>query len=80
MEYLTKGVCAKSISIEMDGTKIKSIKFVGGCPGNLLGISKVVEGMEASEVVKTFSGVKCGAKATSCPDQLASALGTILAK
>ncbi len=74
MDYKTKGVCATKISYELDGTKIKSVNFEDGCPGNLFGISKIVEGMEATDVIKKFKGVKCGRKSTSCPDQLAKAL------
>ncbi len=74
MEYRTSGVCASNISFELDGTKIKSVEFLGGCPGNLLGISNIVVGMEAKDVIAKFKGVTCGAKSTSCPDQLAKAL------
>ncbi len=80
MEYSTNGVCARKISYELEGSKIKSVQFIGGCPGNLLGISKLVEGMEVSEVIEKFSGVRCGAKSTSCPDQLANALTAQFAK
>ncbi len=79
MEYKTKGVCSQKINYELDGTKIKSVHFKGGCPGNLLGISQLVVGMEVSDVISKFSGVKCGAKATSCPDQLAKALADSIA-
>ncbi len=74
MDYRTAGVCSQNITIEMNGTKIKSVQFLGGCPGNLLGISNIVVGMEAKDVIAKFKGMKCGAKATSCPDQLAKAL------
>ncbi len=74
MEFKTSGICAKQIDLEMDGTKIKSVKFHGGCNGNLKGISSIVTGMEASDVIEKFKGIKCGAKFTSCPDQLAKAL------
>ncbi len=74
MDFKPTGVCARNISFELDGTKIKSVNFEGGCPGNLLGISQIVVGMEAAEVIEKFKDVKCGAKKTSCPDQLAIAL------
>ncbi len=74
MEYQTSGVCSQNISIEMSGTKIKSVEFLGGCPGNLLGISTIVAGMEAKDVIAKFKGLTCGTKSTSCPDQLARAL------
>ncbi len=74
MDYQTSGVCSRSIRFELDGTKVKSVEFLGGCPGNLLGIGKIVEGMEANDVIEKFKGVACGSKPTSCPDQLAKAL------
>lgn len=74
MNYKTTGVCAKTIDIEMDGTKIKNVSFNGGCNGNGKGISALVVGMEADEVIKRCKGIKCGLKNTSCPDQLAKAL------
>ncbi len=80
MKYKTKGVCASEINFELDGTTIKNVNFKNGCPGNLLGISKIVEGMDANEVIKNFKGVKCGLKRTSCPDQLAIALEQELSK
>ena len=70
MIYKTTGVCARTIDIEMDGTKVKS----GGCNGNGKGIGALVSGMEASEVINRCKGIKCGMKSTSCPDQLARAL------
>ena len=74
MNFKTKGVCSKVISCELDGTKIKSVNFEGGCPGNLLGISQLVIGMEKEDVIKKFKGLDCRGRGTSCPDQLAKAL------
>ena len=74
MKYKTQGVCSSAIDIEMDGNIIKSVKFTGGCPGNLLAIPKLVEGMTVEEVEKRISGVRCGMKNTSCGDQLAKAV------
>ncbi len=74
MEYRTSGVCSQNISIEMNGTKVKSVEFLGGCAGNLKGISTLVSGMEAKDVIEKLKGLTCGAKPTSCPDQLAKAL------
>ncbi|MEE1125666.1 MAG: TIGR03905 family TSCPD domain-containing protein [Acutalibacteraceae bacterium] len=74
MIYKTTGVCARTIDIEMDGTKVKSVSFNGGCNGNGKGIGALVSGMEASEVINRCKGIKCGMKSTSCPDQLARAL------
>lgn len=72
--YKTQGTCSRQIDVELDGDIIKSVKFYGGCNGNLQGISKIVEGKTIDEVEKAFSGLKCGFKQTSCPDQLAKAL------
>jgi len=78
--YKTKGICAKSIQVELDGGVIRSVAFNGGCAGNLAGISRLVEGMPAGEVIGKFRGTRCGNKATSCPDQLAKALEEALAR
>ena len=72
--YATKGTCAKSIDVELEGNIIKSVSFLGGCHGNLQGISKLVEGMSVEEAVKRLRGIRCGSKTTSCPDQLTFAL------
>lgn len=77
MTYKTKGVCSQQIDIEMDGDVIKSVTFYGGCHGNLQGIGKLVEGMKKDEVIARLEGIRCGYKATSCPDQLAQALKTL---
>ncbi len=77
MTYLTRGVCSQMINIEMDGDIIKSVQFKGGCPGNLLGISKLVVGMHKDDVIAKLEGVRCGFKPTSCPDQLAQALKSL---
>ena len=62
--------------IEFDITdgKVHNVKFTGGCNGNLKGIGKLVEGMDAEEVITRLEGTKCGARPTSCPDQLSKAL------
>lgn len=62
------------IELELDGDVIKSVNFLGGCHGNLQGISKLVQGMDANKVISLLQGTKCGFKNTSCPDQLACAL------
>ncbi|MFI3307146.1 MAG: TIGR03905 family TSCPD domain-containing protein [Mycoplasmatota bacterium] len=78
MEYIPTGVCSKKIDIEVEDNIIKKVSFTGGCPGNLLGISKLVIGMDAREVIDKFKGTKCGMRSTSCPDQLAKALEEII--
>ena len=72
--YIPKGVCSRAIDIELDGETIKNVRFHGGCDGNLKGISLLVKGMNANEVIKLLEGNTCGFKQTSCPDQLAQAL------
>ena len=72
--YKTNGVCSSSIELEIDDGQVKSVRFTGGCNGNLQGIGSLVEGMEVDDVIKKLSGIKCGFKGTSCPDQLAEAL------
>lgn len=74
MEYRTKGTCSQLINYDVVDGKVRNVSFVGGCNGNLKGIGKLVEGMEVSEVIDRLSGIKCGMKSTSCPDQLATAL------
>lgn len=72
--YSPEGVCSREMIIEMDGDIIKSVKIVGGCPGNTVGVSTMVEGKNIDEVIKKLKGIPCGVKGTSCPDQLARAL------
>jgi uncharacterized protein (TIGR03905 family) len=78
--YQTKGTCSRQIEIELDGDTIQSVKFRGGCAGNTAGIEKIVSGMKAQDVIKKFSGIQCGNRPTSCPDQLAIALTEALEK
>ncbi|MEG1929835.1 MAG: TIGR03905 family TSCPD domain-containing protein [Anaerovorax sp.] len=75
--YKTKGTCSQSIEFEIDGTKVKNVKFRGGCDGNLKGIARLIEGMEVDDVKKKLSGIRCGFKTTSCPDQLSKALSDL---
>lgn len=72
--YQTTGTCAKRIDFDVEDGVIKEVKFIGGCAGNTLGISKLVKGMKVEDVVERLEGTRCGAKPTSCPDQLAKAL------
>lgn len=73
-EYKTKGTCSQRILFEITDGKVCNVQFIGGCNGNLQGISKLVEGMDANEVIERIKGIHCGMKPTSCPDQLAVAL------
>lgn len=72
--YKTKGVCSQLMIVEAEDGVIKKVEVVGGCDGNLQGISRLVEGMRVSEAISRMEGIRCGRKNTSCPDQLAQAL------
>lgn len=74
IDYQPKGVCSRHMKIEVEDGIVKSLQVQGGCHGNLQGISKLVEGMKVEEVITRLEGIRCGMKATSCPDQLAQAL------
>ena len=73
-EYKTKGTFSQRIFFDIENGKVQNVQFVGGCNGNLKGISALVEGMSVEEVISRVEGIRCGMKATSCPDQLAQAL------
>lgn len=80
MVYRTKGTCASKIDLDIDRDHIiRSVRFTGGCNGNLQGISKLVVGRKAEDVIESLEGIRCGYKKTSCPDQLAQALKECLA-
>ncbi|MBQ7473237.1 MAG: TIGR03905 family TSCPD domain-containing protein [Oscillospiraceae bacterium] len=72
--YRPKGVCSQLMEIEVEDGRVTGFQVMGGCDGNLKGISRLVEGMEVEEVIRRLEGVRCGRKSTSCPDQLAQAL------
>lgn len=75
LTYKTQGTCSQSIDLVLDDENvIVSVKFYGGCNGNLQGISKLVTGMKAEEAADKLAGIRCGYKPTSCPDQLSRAL------
>ena len=76
--YRTSGVCAGAIEIDIEDGIIRGVRFAGGCDGNLKGISILVENMRAEEAIKRLKGITCGRKSTSCPDQLALALETMI--
>ena len=77
--YKTKGVCSSAIEICMEGNVIKSVRYHGGCSGNTQGVAALVAGMTAEEAINRLSGIRCGFKSTSCPDQLSQALREYLA-
>lgn len=72
--YRTRGVCSSLIEIELDGNVVKSAAIRGGCDGNGKGVASLVVGMTVDEVQKKLSGITCGFRSTSCPDQLAKAV------
>ena len=72
--YQPKGVCARKISFDIEDGKVMNIRFTGGCAGNTQGVSALAEGMTTDEIIERLSGIRCGFKGTSCPDQLAKAV------
>ena len=73
-DYKTKNTCSQMISLDLDGNVVKNVSFMGGCNGNLQGISRLVEGNTVEQIEQKLSGVRCGNRPTSCPDQLAKAV------
>lgn len=71
--YATSGTCSRQIILEVEDKKLRSVKFIGGCSGNLQGVSKLVQGRDIDEVEKLLAGIKCRNN-TSCPDQLSKAI------
>lgn len=78
MRYKTQGTCSTFIDIELKDGVIDSVAFTGGCNGNLQGISALVKGMTPEEAISKLKGIQCGFKSTSCPDQLARALESMI--
>ncbi|MCM1335486.1 MAG: TIGR03905 family TSCPD domain-containing protein [Bacteroides sp.] len=76
-EYTPKGVCSRKMVIEINDGVLTDLKVIGGCNGNLQGISALVKGMKIDEVIRRLDGINCNMKGTSCPDQLAQALKEI---
>ena len=75
--YKTNGTCSRQIDFKVENSIITDVSFVGGCNGNLKGISALCIGMRIEDVINRLSGIKCGFKNTSCPDQFAKALSQI---
>ena len=75
VSYVTEGVCARKIEIEIDeNDRVTSVRFLGGCAGNTQGVAALAVGLTVDEILQRLSGIRCGFKPTSCPDQLAKAL------
>lgn len=77
--YKTQGTCSQEILFDIEGDIIKSVEFIGGCSGNTQGVARLVEGMKVEDAIARMEGIKCGARHTSCPDQLATAFKKYLA-
>lgn len=78
-DFKTKNVCAATVSFDLEDGKLKNVRFVGGCNGNLKAIGKLCEGKDAAEIANTLRGNTCGLNSTSCADQLAHAIDAALA-
>ena len=74
IQYSPQGVCSQGMTVEVENGVIQSLQVVGGCNGNLQGISRLVEGMEVEEAIRRLEGIRCGFRETSCPDQFARGL------
>ncbi|MBR2338490.1 MAG: TIGR03905 family TSCPD domain-containing protein [Clostridia bacterium] len=79
-QYRTKGVCSRGITFDLEDGCVHNVRFEGGCSGNTQGVAALVEGMEAHDAIRRLSGIRCGFKNTSCPDQLAIAIREALEK
>ena len=79
-QFRTSGTCSQMISFDVEDGLVKNIEFLGGCNGNLQGISRLAEGKPAEEIANLLEGVSCGGRPTSCPDQFAKALHLALEK
>ena len=77
--YYPRGVCSQRMDLEVEDGVIRRVEVLGGCSGNLQGISRLVVGMDVEEAIRRMEGIRCGGKPTSCPDQLAKALKACLA-
>lgn len=74
ISYKPLGVCAKEFIFHIENNTIEDINIIGGCPGNLLGLTSLIKGMQIEAVIEKLHGITCGQKNTSCPDQLAKVL------
>lgn len=72
--YEPEGVCSYEMIFEIEGDVVKSLKIIGGCPGNTVGVSKLIENKKIDDIIKMLKGINCGSRGTSCPDQIARAL------
>ncbi|MDR1821033.1 MAG: TIGR03905 family TSCPD domain-containing protein [Oscillospiraceae bacterium] len=80
VEYTPENVCSRKMIVSVEDGKISDLQIIGGCDGNLKGITNLVVGMDAKEAVSKMRGIQCGRRGTSCPDQLAIAIEQALAE
>ena len=78
IEYKTSGTCSRSVTVEVEDGVITDCSFFGGCSGNTQGVASLVKGMKVEDAIAKLKGIKCGMRATSCPDQLSRALEKII--
>ena len=76
MEYIynPRGVCSRQFIFDINDGVVSSVRIIGGCPGNLTGISALLKGMQVDDSIERLRGIRCGMKPTSCPDQIAKGL------
>lgn len=79
-QYTPRGVCSRRMTFEIENGIVTDLKVEGGCNGNLKGISSLVKGLPVEEVIERLSGINCGGRGTSCPDQIAQALEKFVAE
>ena len=77
-QFRPEGVCAQMMMVDVEDGIVRELQVMGGCDGNLKGIAQLVRGRKAEDVIKLLSGIQCGLKETSCPDQLARGLAAVL--
>lgn len=78
MKYIPKGVCSQEIHVDVEDGVVTSCKFIGGCHGNTQGIAALIKGMPVEEAIARLEGIDCRGRGTSCPDQLAKALKSLV--
>ena len=72
--YYPKGVCSRKMTVDVENGVVNNVEIVGGCNGNIQALCRLVKGMKVEDAISKLSGIRCGFKPTSCPDQLAVAL------
>ena len=77
VSYTPRGVCSRQMTVEAEDGIITNVQVLGGCDGNLKGLMSLLKGMSVEQAISRLEGIRCGMKATSCPDQLAQALRTL---